>query len=70
MIGMLEIDFGEVMSFLWTIQEIRDSGEQILVFLHNLVQATEIDAEAEGAILPDEEYWSSARILSWMDETI
>ena len=53
---MPEVDFGEVMSFLWTIQEIGDSGERILVFLRNLVQATEIDSEAEGAILlPDKE---------------
>ena len=61
MVGMLEIDFGEVMSFLWTIQEIGDLGERISVFLCNLVQATEIDAEVEGAILfPDKEYRSPA----------
>ena len=71
MIGMLEIDFGEVTSFLQTIQEIGDLGEQISVFLHNLIQATEIDAKAEGAILlPDEEYRSSAQRSSQTDEAI
>ena len=51
MIGMLKIDFGEVTSFLRTIQEIGDSGKRISVFLHNLIQPMEIDAKAEGAIL-------------------
>ena len=70
-IGMPEINFGEVMSFLQTVQEIRDSGERILVFLCNLVQATEINAEAEGAILLlDKEYRSSTRRSSQTDETI
>ena len=70
-IGMPEINFGEVTSFLWTIQEIGDLGERILVFLHNLIQATEIDAEAEGAILLlDEEYRSSAWRSSRTDEAI
>ena len=68
---MLEIDFGEVTSFLRTVQEIGDSGEQILVFLCYLVQATEIDTEAEGAILlPDEKCQSSAWRSSRTDETI
>ena len=44
---MPEIDFGEVTGFLWTVQEIGDSGERISVFLRNLVQATKIDTEAE-----------------------
>ena len=71
MIGMPEIDFGEVTSFLWTIQEIGDSGERISVFLRNLIQATEINAKSEGAILlPDEEYQGSAWRLSRTDEAI
>ena len=71
MIGMPEVDFGEVTSFLQTIQEIRDSGERILVFLRDLVQAMEIDTEAEGAILfPDEDYRSPAWGPSWADEAI
>ena len=60
---MPEVYFGEVTSFLRTIQEIGDSGEQISVFLRNLVQATEIDAEAEGAILL--QYRSPAQGPSW-----
>ena len=71
MISMLEINFGEVMSFLWTIQEIGDLGEQVSVFLCNLIQATDIDTKAEGAILLlDKEYWSSTQRSSRMDETI
>ena len=68
---MPEIDFGEVTSFLRTIQEVGDSGERIPVFFCDLVQATEIDAEAEGAILlPDEEYRSPAQRPSRADEAI
>ena len=45
-------------------------GEWVVVFLHNLVESSEVDAKMKGAILlVDEENQSSMREGRGMDET-
>ena len=47
MVGMLEVDVGEQSCFSWAVQEIRDPGKWVLVFLCDFVKSMEIDTKLE-----------------------
>ena len=51
MVGMSEINFGEYLSLLRTVEEVSHSGEQVVILLHNLIQPSEVDAESKRAVL-------------------
>ena len=50
-VGMSEVERSVNASFSGRLEKVRDEQKWILIFLCDFVKATEIDAEAEGAIL-------------------
>lgn len=62
MIGVAEVHLSEYRSFMEGVKGSVDQGQWVCVLYRNVIQSTEIDARAEGAVfLPNEEeicpYW-------------
>ena len=49
-VSMPEINFGEESGPARTIKEVRDARKQVTVFLHDFVEAPEIDTKSQGTI--------------------
>jgi hypothetical protein len=47
MIGMSEVNLGIDLRFLQTFEEVRSAGKGIAVFLHDFIESSEVDAQAE-----------------------
>jgi hypothetical protein len=47
MIGMSEINLGVELRFLQAFEQVCSVGEGIAVFLHDLVESTEVDTQSE-----------------------
>ena len=50
MVCMLEIDLREEPGLTRAIQEVRNAREWVTVFLHDSIEAPEVDAKSQGAI--------------------
>ena len=50
MVSMPEIDFSEESSLGRTVKEVGDVGEQVMVFLHGFVEASEINTKSKRTI--------------------
>jgi hypothetical protein len=71
MVSMPEIDFGEELSLLRTIKEVRDARKWITVFLGEFVESPEVDTKSEGPIfLLDKKDRSTTRRSSGADKSI
>jgi hypothetical protein len=44
---MLEIEFGVDRHMAWSVEEVRDAGEQIAILFGDLIQPSEVNAKTE-----------------------
>jgi hypothetical protein len=69
-IGMTKVDFGVGAGLPWGIEEVRNEGKGILVFLGDLVEPAVVHTQLETFVLfPHEEDWSSVWRVGRSDET-
>jgi hypothetical protein len=69
-IGVMQVDFGVGAGFLQGVEEVRDEGKGISVFLGDLVEPVVVHAQLETSIFfPHEEDWSSVWRVGGSDET-
>ena len=69
-ICMLQINFCIHGGFLWTVKEVGDAWEWILVLLGDFVEALEVGTKLERAIfLLGKEDWSTMRREQGLDES-
>ena len=68
---MLEIEFGVVAGFGWSIEEVRDERNRIPILASDGIEATVVHTKSESTVLLfDEEDGSSGRRATWANEAV
>jgi hypothetical protein len=69
-IGVTKVNFGVGAGFPWGVEEVRDEGKGISVFLGHLVEPAVVHAQSETSVFfSHKEDWSSMRRVGGSDET-
>ena len=69
-VSVMKVDFGVGAGFPWGVEEVRDEGKGISVFLGNLVEPAVVHAQSEASIFfPHKEDHGSVQRVGGSDET-